>query len=233
VEAAKDGSLTAERLDDLIAEAAAQQSRVTYRGDMKRSCARPFVNAFFTELQSGAADEILDSLRERFIEAADAIDAARNLINPESSVEHILASGTPELVTAWQGLDAHLGVIKTIAAVASSFGPRLGKFALIEEFALGDNFKLDDRAIFCCGGDLVTDSALFGRPDQGHRTSPWFKAPLRLHTVAGARDRYRAWAAAEFDRIHSGPAGGWLDEAGQMHEQPKPPNPFRDKELTK
>ena len=140
----------------------------------------------------------------------------------------ILASGTPELVTAWQSLDRHLAVINTIASVASSFGPRLGKFALIEEFAVADD-KLDDRAIFCCGGDLCTlDSALFGRPDQGHRTSPWFKAPLRLHTVQGARDRYRAWAASEFDRIHSGPAQQWIGTDGQAHDMLKPPSPFRE-----
>jgi len=34
--------------------------------------------------------------------------------------------------------------------------------------------------------------------------------PLKLHTVDEARDRYRAWAASEWERINVGPATKWL-----------------------
>ena len=94
------------------------------------------------------------------------------------------------------------------AAISKSrrHGPicRDARFPLIEEYANGDNFHLDDRAIFATDGPrLELDSAAFKRPDQGHRTSPWFKLPLRLHTVEGARDRYRQWASGEWERIHT------------------------------
>lgn len=92
--------------------------------------------------------------------------------------------------------------------------------------ALADNFRLDDRALFCCDGTLVTDSQPFGRPDSGHRSSPWFKTALRLHTVDSARDRYRIFAASEWERIHASPPTSWIDDEGHMHEQPRPANPY-------
>jgi hypothetical protein len=93
---------------------------------------------------------------------------------------------------------------------------------------LGDNFRLDDRAIMCTSGELVSDSALFGRPDQGHRTSPWFKTSLKLHTIAEARERYNAWAAGEFDRVNSVGDGGRLID-GVIVPDPVPKNPYRQK----
>jgi hypothetical protein len=69
---------------------------------------------------------------------------------------------------------------------------------LIEEYALADNFRLEDRAIWCTDRpSLEAASAAFRRPDSGHRNSPWFKTALKLHSVDSARDRYRAWAAVE------------------------------------
>jgi len=47
---------------------------------------------------------------------------------------------------------------------------------LIEEYALADNFRLEDRAIWCTDRpSLEAASAAFRRPDSGHRNSPWFK----------------------------------------------------------
>ena len=86
---------------------------------------------------------------------------------------------------------------------------------MIEKYALGDGFGLDDRAIFCCDGELVTDSQPFGRPDRGHRDSPWFKVSLRLHTMDSARDWYRQSTASEWERLHAGPVTRWLGEDGR------------------
>jgi hypothetical protein len=201
VAAAVDGTLTETRLAEEIAEAAHAQSIATYRGELRRNSQGLFVGAFHTALQSGAADEILDSLRPSFDQAAEAIAKAKALgINAESTVEHVLATAEPGLVEAWQQLNSHLATINAIGGIAAQFGPRLGKFPLITEYANADNFRLDDRAIVCTDGNLETVSAAFKRPDQGHRTSPWFKVPLKLHTVDSMRDRYRVWAAAEWER---------------------------------
>ena len=76
VDAAADGTLTADRITDLIAEAARAQSIATYTGELRQRTERLFVGAFYEALQDGAADEILDSLRPAFDTAAEAITHA-------------------------------------------------------------------------------------------------------------------------------------------------------------
>ena len=56
---------------------------------------------------------------------------------------------------------------------------------------------LEDRAIFATDGSLESDCAVFRRPDQGHRVSPWFRLSLKLHSVESARASYNTWAASE------------------------------------
>ena len=213
VDAARSGELTVYKRDTLVNEAALAQMRATYAGDLRRRIEPLMVAAFHRALDDGAADEILDSLRPSFDQAAEAIAKAKSLgINAESSTEHIISSGEPELVTSWQQLDGHLATVNAIAAIASQFGCRMAKFPLISEYANSDGFRLDDRAIVATDGpNLEADSALFKAPDQGHRSSPFFRLPLRLHTVASMRNRYRIWAASEWERTHSGRAlGGWM-----------------------
>jgi hypothetical protein len=147
------------------------------------------VAAFYQELQSGAADEVLDSLRPQFDTAASSIAVARDLIPAELSAERFLSDAKPAALSAWQKLDSHLAVIASIGAIVAQFGCRTARFRLIEEYTLVDNFRLDDRPLFCCDGELEADSRPFGRPDSGHRTSPWFRTALKLHSVKGARDR--------------------------------------------
>jgi hypothetical protein len=180
-----------------------------------------------------AANAILDSLRGTFDRHARAIAHARSLINPESTAEQVIASGQPELVTAWQQLDGHLGVVAKIGVIAAQFGPRLGNFPQITEYAQGEGGRLADQAIMVTDGPLVTDSALFQRPDQGHRSSPWFRTSLKLHSIESARERYNDWAADEFDAVNSGPRGGRLDmKTGQVIRDPVPKNPYRREEAS-
>jgi len=230
LDACLDGSLTEAKLAKLLQPAALADIVAAYRKDLAGRSAFVLLGAWHREVKAGAADQILDSLRPNFDEHAAAIAHARSLFNAESTAEQIIESGEPELVTAWQGLNAHLAAIGRIAAVARQFGPRLGDYPQITEYALGENMRLTDTAIICTDGPLEADSAVFNRPDQGHRTSPYFRCSLRLHSVESAQDRYNAWAADEFDRIHSGPRGGWIDPAtGEMHENPVPENPYRQK----
>ena len=232
VAAAADGTLTEKRLNTLIDEAAQQQSRANYVGELRARSERLFVNAFHQALADGAADQLIDSLRPAWDGAAEAIGAARALINAESSADQILASAQPSVITAWQGLDEHLAVIGKIAAIASQFGPRLGQFPLIKEFANADGFRLEDRAIFATDGGLEVDSGVFRRPDQGTAHHRGSRLPLRLHTVASARERYREWAAAQWEQTHSGPQESFIGEDGKMHEKPRPANPFQPKVTT-
>jgi hypothetical protein len=223
------GELTAEKLAKLAPVAASAAATASYLRGLADSSAHVLLGEWHRQVKAGAADEILDSLRKRFDENAAAIAKARSLIDPQSSAEAVIASGKPELVTAWQQLDGHIRAVTQIAAVASQFGLRLGGFPQITEYVMGEGGRLDDRAIMATDGSLVHDSALFQRPDQGHRTSPWFKTSLKLHSIAEARERYSAWAATEFDRVNSGPRGGWVDANGQVHQHPAPKNPYLQK----
>ena len=130
-------------------------------------------------------------------------------------------------------LDGHLAGLDRIGAIGAAFGPRTGNFPLIDEYTLGDGFRLEDRALFCTNGpNLEADSAAFRRPGT-HRTSPWFRLPVRLHTVDSARDRYRdrqrSSGGGSWERQHAGPVASVLDANGQMHELPRPKNPYRAK----
>jgi hypothetical protein len=80
------------------------------------------------------------------------------LINPESTAENIIESGQPERVSAWQTLTGHLTVITRIAAVAAQFGCRpTASFPQINEY-VGAGSSIDDRALMCTSGDLVTQT---------------------------------------------------------------------------
>lgn len=229
VDCALQGTLTPEKLTKLLPAAASAAAVNEYAKTLAGSVERVLLGAWHREMKNGAADLIIDSMRKTFDEHAKCIAEARGLFSSESSAEAVLASGEPAVVTAWQGLTAHLTAVAKIAIVAREFGPRLGSYPQIVEYAGGDGHTLDDTAIMVADGGLQADSAHFQRPDQGHRSSPLFKVPLRLHTIESARARYNVWAAAQFDRINSRDPGGWIDEQGGVHPFPRPEIPYRQK----
>ena len=221
--------MDARTLEKLLPAAATAQLVDGYRRDLAGRAEHVLLGQVHRELDAGAADQILDGLRNSFNEHAQAISHARTLINPESTAENILQTGQPELVSAWQTLTGHLTIITRIAAVASQFGCRpTASFPQINEY-VGAGSSIDDRALMATSGDLVTDSALFGRPDSGHRASPWFRTSLKLNSIAEARARHDQWAADRWDGQHSGPQESWIDEHGQAHQKPRPRNPYRPK----
>ena len=68
VDAAADGTLTADRITDLIAEAARAQSIATYTGELRQRTERLFVGAFYEALQDGAAESrVLADQRRRML----------------------------------------------------------------------------------------------------------------------------------------------------------------------
>ena len=97
----------------------------------------------------------------------------------------------------------------------------------IVEAPSADNHLLSDEALLACGGGLLQESCYFQQPDHGHRSSPLFKATLRLHTIESARARYIAWCADVWDGHNVGrPRSGRIID-GQMVEDQAPANPFR------
>ena len=227
--AALDGTLDEKTLSELLPIAAAKAQQRVYRAELGRESEHHLLQAWHIEMKT-AADQILDSLRPNFELHAKAIEAAKEAgINSESDLEHIVATGTPELVEAWRGLDAHITVVARIGMVARHFGCRpTANFPQIVEYHLAEsNANIADEALMCTVGGLLTDSSLFRQPDRGHRTSPWFKCGLKLHTISEARARYAELAAEEFDRIHAPRKGSGRLINGQVVPDPIPPNPWR------
>ena len=226
---ALDGTLDQKTLDKLLPTAALASISNAYRQDLGRSCEHTLLGEFHRQLASGGADAILDSLRGVFDKHAAQIAIARGLLKPESSAEMVIETGEPELVGAWQQLNGHLAVVAKIGLIAAQFGCRpTAQFPQVEEYSLATNELVNDAALTCTGGPLVADSALFQKPDAGHRSSPWARCPLKLHTIESARERYAGFAAEEHDRVHSGPQDGWIDPTtGETHWIPKPENPYR------
>jgi hypothetical protein len=74
----------------------------TYRGDLARRSEHILVGQWHRQLESGCADEILDSVRPKFDKAAAAIEHARSVIPMESSPEHILATAGEGALQAWR-----------------------------------------------------------------------------------------------------------------------------------
>ena len=111
----------------------------------------------------------------------------------------LLATGEPGFTEAWNSLDGHIRAITRIAAVASEFwaAVRRPRSHKIPGYTPGHVHLLDDRALMTCDGGLLADSSLFRRPDTGHRSSPFFKTTLRLHTIVSAQARHDQWAADE------------------------------------
>ena len=101
MDAAADGILTADRITDLIAEAARAQSIATYLGDLKWRAERLFVAAFHQAIDDGAADEILDSLRPQFHEAAEAIAAAKTWASTRRASP---STSSPDILPILEGL---------------------------------------------------------------------------------------------------------------------------------
>ena len=100
------GTLDEKTLDKLIAPAALAAMQNQFRGDLARSAEHTIVGAWHRALRDGGADAVLDGLRASFTKHAEAIQDAKRWINVESTTEHLIASGQPELVTAWNSLQS-------------------------------------------------------------------------------------------------------------------------------
>ena len=228
------GTLSPERLSELLPAAAGAFAVNEYAKTLAGNVERVLLGEWHRAVEAGGADSVLDSMRPQFDRHAKAVAKARSMFSAESTAESVLSSAPSEVVGMWQGLGDHLAVIARIALVAREFGPRLGDFPMIREFTGGDGHTLADEAIMVADGGLQAGSAHFMRPDRGHKDSPLFKVQLRLHSITSARERYRMWAADQWDGINSGrDRGGWIDQqTGEVHPHPALVNPYRQQEVS-
>ena len=208
-----------------MSEYATAQRASSTRGELRAALREAVDEAFDKVLHHGGCDAIFYSLRPSY-ERLPRRSRKRENDPGRHARRTNLRTAKPAAVTAWQGLDTHLATIDTIGRIAAQFGPRTGNFPQIEEYALGDGFRLDDRAIWCTDGpNLELDSAVFRRPGPG-TAQPVVPAAGAATHVDSARDRYREWASGQWERQHAGPVASVLDENGKIRELPRPKTPI-------
>ena len=230
VRAAADGTLTAERLDELLVTGASQQRFAGYAGEVRQRSERLFTEEFHRALKDGAADELLNSMRSVWDAHAAAVAEARSEINAESRRTHF-GLRLAGLVEALATIARTSGRTEQDSRVARQFGPRIGNFPMITEFANTRQIPARRR------GDLVRRrqprSRLRRVPPAGPAAPP---APTVQHAVAPAhRDPARARYGSGQQRSGSSSTADPC-RAGSMrkveaHEFPRPVNPFAERKL--
>jgi hypothetical protein len=191
LDAALARKLDAKKLDAMLADAATVDAVNGYKASLRQRAEHAVVGRFHKALRDGAADAVLDSMRPAFDAAAEQIAVARSLISAESDLEHVVESGEPGTIEAWQQLRGHIQVVSRIALVAMQFGCQLtAQFPQVQLYTQAENFRINDQALMCCSGGLTGDSAWFGRP--WRRPPDKSLLPCRRPEVVD----YRAGAAA-------------------------------------
>ena len=197
--------MSGKRLDEAIADAANAQRVAEYRAGLRQRIELPVIKQFAQELENGAGDEIIDSLRGDFDAAAAALAKIKERVEPGVSAEAFLAQADADGLEAWNQFDRHLAVLDRIAVVVGDFGPH-GSFELVQPPqgpVAAWAGEIDRRALLFVGPDtnLISTSQTF-RACQGgrHRASAWFKLAgvLQLSSIDQAREKVRAWSEATF-----------------------------------
>ncbi len=169
VAAATDGTLTAEKLGELVTEAAHAQVVNTYIGELRQRSERMFVAEFRRALGAGACDELLGTLRPIWDEHAAAVGEARARLTPRAAPN-----------TSWIRLDEAGRVLAAAPRTPRRTQPdRYRRKAIrAERRRLFDDQRVCQQRRLSVGrlGDLVrrggsleADSAAFRRPG---RTPP-------------------------------------------------------------
>jgi hypothetical protein len=220
------GGLDADRLAELVAEAARSKSTDEYRKQIAQRAAGTVLQRFSRELLAGGADELIDTVRPAFDTAAAAIDQALQAVDVSQDPAEFIETADPDALTAYQSLRGAVQVVETIVTlVVRSFGVRSITFPLIVRPVEGvDEFNLDDVAIWTSTpdhalsatralrehSDAVASQRSINPQQMGMRTSRFMRGGLRLNTLAEAHEVVRQWAETswanhESSRVMSNP----------------------------
>jgi hypothetical protein len=222
VEAAAAGKAAAQDLSRLVAAAAKAELEGEYLRRLQVSVAQHALRRFEQELRDGAADVLLDGLRPRLDEAANAIGDALTAIDPSWTADYIAKEATPDQTAAWRKMPGLIAKVDQIAALVANFGVH-GNFAQLDQPTSGlHNYirGLRDESLLLTSFDPWRASEVISARRADWRTSPWVRLPLQLNSLPEARERYRAvceaaWAAAESQRAGRGTLsadGGFVPE---------------------
>jgi hypothetical protein len=227
LDAAAAGKLTPAKLTELVNASAQTRAAEQLRGELSgRRAALALMQRFSRELLNGAADEILNSLRPKFDEAAATIEECLQLVDLGLDYHAFIDQADPDALAAYQRLKPAAATIGEIVCLAMQFGPRSITFPLITRPVEGigdEEFALTDEAIFIATPEGVRSATKFLLDHQaavasqrsikptnmGMRFSPWLRGGLRLNSVT--RECVRVWAEQTWDN-HLAPS-----HAGILH----------------
>lgn len=210
-----DNGLRGKALEKAVADAAAVQAAVTFRQGLAQRVETAVVHKFVRELERGAADEVIDSLRPEFDAAATTLAGAAELIDPNVEAVSFLEQANNAERAAWAAIPPNIKAVEKIAAVVTQFGSKSLTFPLIQlPVQVGPTAWVNDFALLCVDSkyDIQQSSVAFSRPGTG-RTSPWFLAAstLKLNHLDEARESVRRWAEASWNSLGLNQGRGELD----------------------
>ncbi|RFZ49347.1 hypothetical protein MSS2_04244 [Mycobacterium marinum] len=231
VNAVAGGKLRGAALDKQIAAAAAATQVQEFRRNLQARVEPAVVRHLIKALdEGGAADAIIDSLRQPFDKAVTALRECAELVDFGANPEQFLAGATSEQIQAWQAIDEHVATLTRISSAVTHFGPQSTTFPLMElPGTVGSDVAfINNNGTLCVDPEygIARGSELFQNHGT-HRNSPWFKGAsvLKLNTIAEAREKIRAWAESAWAGITINQGRGRIDPEHAFIPEPVA-NPF-------
>ncbi|EIT90878.1 hypothetical protein [Mycobacteroides abscessus] len=222
--AAENGSLTADKADELLKSAAARQQLSQFRIELARNSEPAVMARVGRALVDGGADNIIDSLRPAFDEAVTVLDECLALVDLSSDYDTFVNEASPDQLLAFQRLR---GAAETsgriLTFVSNAFGPdKDAPFPVVAGIAggeIGHEFSAIPNTApwiadpsFGAGG-LISEArgsrAYTNAVYSQHTIKPQnmgmraqfgdhVRIGLRLNTTGEARALLRAWAEVTF-----------------------------------
>jgi len=227
VESAAAGELTAEHLDQLCADAAQAEAAHTYRTRLRGHAEGLFTERFFKALCDGAADVVLDSLREPFTEAAQALAEALKVVDINVPAAQLAEHGSPQELQAWRSVRPAVQKLDEIGAIAKRFGSRSIDWAVLDRPNALDDRGVTDEATMLTDAPLIQAGAVFQRRTADLKTVPWLHLPARLNTIDQAKQRLQEWASQAWSELNAQPGRGKFVDNKFVPDVRK--NPFSEK----
>ncbi|CAN5208297.1 hypothetical protein BH11ACT6_BH11ACT6_03680 [soil metagenome] len=193
------GDLNADKLSDLVVQAAQRQTQTDFRRSLRGRARRLIAERFDAELAAGGADEILDSLRAQFDEAAGLITVGVTKVNLNLEDSEFNKTATPDELAAYQALHRAVETLDSIALIPAKYFGIQGadNFRVLRRPPVYGAGQLSDEAIFTAapGGRIIKQEF---RPS-GLRFSRWLRGGLRLNSIAEAQALLDEWLSERPD----------------------------------
>lgn len=119
LDAAKNGTLTAETVVNIVRESALAQAASEAAWNLTQAVEPQIRAAFHQELRAGAADTLLESLQPAFKKAADRFSKAVQTFPQDATAEQILALGD-DTAAAWREAPTYVGTLEAFMVIARS-----------------------------------------------------------------------------------------------------------------